>query len=338
MIENEFLNLGKEFSGNGFFNQLVGDAERIQTQCTDYNVTNVNNNKAYYDPATNLLAFVEDGGGVHKLQLTPWSMSQLCGKLGVPANYVQKCIEAGNLELAGENVNDWLDDYNKNLFLRGYGSSIRGVLSDRYGVMDTPSILSVLGDTINFDDYTIKGAYLSPERLHLRVVQNRRMMITDDLFAGIQIDSSDVGRSTLLVRFMIYKQICTNGLCVSKGGGILFKQKHYAIDPDEFSQGLIVALNSVRPLVEQFAFKIKIASDKGIVLDEENQVQKFIEEVRAKTRLTEDAVGKVIDLMNTKYKRTQMGLIHSITEHAQDYSLERRLELESIAGDLLLVA
>ena len=38
----------------------------------------------------------------------------------------------------------------------------------------------------------------------------------EDLFAGITLDSSDVGRSGLYVRFFIYKQVCTNGLIIPK--------------------------------------------------------------------------------------------------------------------------
>ena len=44
---------------------------------------------------------------------------------------------------------------------------------------------------------------------------------------------------------------------------------------------------------------------------------------------------KVISLMEEKYNRTQWGLINSITEVAQDFTLERRVELEKIAGRML---
>ena len=40
--------------------------------------------------------------------------------------------------------------------------------------------------------------------------------------------------------------------------------------------------------------------------------------------------------MKPKYEDNIWGLINSITEVAQDFTLERRLELERIAGNLLV--
>ena len=40
--------------------------------------------------------------------------------------------------------------------------------------------------------------------------------------------------------------------------------------------------------------------------------------------------------MQTKYEDNRWGLINGITEVAQDFTLERRLELEKIAGSLLV--
>jgi hypothetical protein len=44
---------------------------------------------------------------------------------------------------------------------------------------------------------------------------------------------------------------------------------------------------------------------------------------------------QVIVFMRQKYGTTHWGLVNSITDVAQQYSLERRLELEHIAGNLL---
>lgn len=53
------------------------------------------------------------------------------------------------------------------------------------------------------------------------------------------------------------------------------------------------------------------------------------------TELPETSAKKVIYLMQTKYDGTRWGFINGITEVAQDFTLERRLDLERVAGDLL---
>jgi hypothetical protein len=40
--------------------------------------------------------------------------------------------------------------------------------------------------------------------------------------------------------------------------------------------------------------------------------------------------------MNVKYAPTKWGLINGITEVAQDFTLETRLQLEEIAGNMLV--
>jgi hypothetical protein len=64
----------------------------------------------------------------------------------------------------------------------------------------------------------------------------------------------------------------------------------------------------------------------------------FISRIRSITNLPESSAVKVIDLMKTKYDSTRFGLINGITEVAQDFTLEKRLDLERIAGNLLVAA
>ena len=52
-------------------------------------------------------------------------------------------------------------------------------------------------------------------------------------------------------------------------------------------------------------------------------------------KLNADGQDKVIKLMNNRYGMTKWGLINGITEVAQDYTLDRREELEAAAGNIL---
>lgn len=326
--------------------ELFRQATAIQSECKDFNVSNATYKNVRYDGDTCRLLYQPDDTSVpsRSMAMTRHSLSQLCNKIGVPVRYIDKCIDSGRLDLAADNINSWIDDFGKNLFLREYKNTIRGVLSDRFSVLDTPQIMEVLDDVLDFDEYRIKGHFLSPERFHARIIQREMMNIDgEDLFAGLQIDSSDVGRSILYVRFMIWKQVCTNGLCISQGGGVLFQQKHIGIDASEFRDGFRNALSNVPVLVEHAKELVEEArtSNDGKYATKsfsEQQMKDFIERVKMKTKLPDDGVSKVIQLMNDRYGSSKWGFINSLTEVAQDYTLERRLEIEKIAGDFLLAA
>ena len=332
------------------FDDLYRQARDIQSLCTDYNVSNVSDRNMVMSSESGNLVFLPDNNPFEDeplvrvdMGMTRYAMSQLCNKLGVPVRYLEKCFDAGQIDLASDNVNAWLSEYNKNLFIREYDGKIRGILSDRYMTLDTPDILDVISDVVDSSEYSTKGVFLSPERFHARIVQNTMMNIAgEDLFAGIQIDSSDVGRSTLQVRFMIFKQICTNGLCVSRGGGVLFEQRHIGISIDDFRSTFEDSMSRIPVLMDNATALIEEARCKddkfNVTRFNEVQLKDFTERMKLKTRLSDEFVGKVINMMQEKYSPTRWGLINSITEVAQDFTLERRVELEKIAGDMLFVA
>ena len=321
---------------------LLERAREMSMNCNDYNVVNASpENLRFNDNAG--ITYIDEFGNIHESPISHYALGQLGTKIGVPARYLEKCVATGRIDLAQDNVNSWLDGYNKDLFIREYMGGIRGVLSSKYSVCDTDEILRVVDDTVDLHSYKIKGSFLNPERLHVRLVSKEMLPIDgEDLFAGLFIDSSDVGRNMLTVQFGIYKQVCTNGLVVSRAGGILFQQKHIGITIEEFHEGLRASLKNVSLLTDNAIEWVKLAKSKKMFGGNKNSavskedMEEFIARIRSTTMLSEESATKVLNLMQTKYDTTKWGFINGITEVAQDFTLEKRLDLERIAGNLLV--
>lgn len=325
--------------------KLIIKANDIALNSTDYLVRKANSQNVRFNESAGLTFVPEDPfgeyNGVQSLSISRFALGQLGTKIGVPVRYLEKCILSGRIDLAQDNVNSWLEDYNKDLFIREYNGNIRGILSSKYSVCDSHEILKVVDDAVDLSRYKIKGSYLNEERLHVRLISKEMLPIEgEDLFAGLFIDSSDVGRSILTVKFGIYKQVCTNGLVIARANSTLFEQKHIGISADEFHQGLVASLSRVDELTEYAIGSIERTRERynhwSVTSEYEDDIKEFINYIRQRTNLSQDGASKVIDLMNTKYEDTRWGLINSITEVAQDYTLERRLELEKIAGSMLV--
>lgn len=319
---------------------LTAKSKEISDLCLDYNVRKANTQNVRFNESAGL-TFRDETDEVFNLSLSRFALGQLSTKIGVPARYIDKCVNSGRIDLAQENVNSWLEDYDKDFFIREYNGVIRGILSSRYSVCDTPDILKVLDDTVNLDSYKIKGSFLNEERLHLRLIGRDMLPIDgEDLFAGLFIDSSDVGRSILTVKFGIYKQVCTNGLVISRAGGTLFEQKHIGITAEEFFNGLTSSLSKVDVLTENAISMIKLAKSKDSNFNVRNlkgdDFDNLIQQIKRSALITESGANKVINLMQTKYGDSRWGYINSLTEVAQDYTLEKRLDIEKFAGDLLV--
>ena len=317
--------------------KLIIKANDIALSSHDYMVRKANTHNVRFNETAGL-TFIAEDQEIRDFQISRYALGQLGSKIGVPARYLEKCVASGRIDLAQDNVNSWLEDFNKDLFIREYNGGIRGVLSNKYSVCDSHEILEAVSDSVDLSQYKIKGSFLNEERLHVRLIGREMLPIDgEDLFAGLFLDSSDVGRNILTVKFGIYKQVCTNGLVIARAGGTLFEQKHIGITAEEFHEGLVKSLQNVDLLIEHAVEWVKLAKKssafKMIGIDE---TEEFIDRIRQHTNLSEDSAQKVIDLMQTKYEDSRWGLINGITEVAQDFTLERRLELERIAGTLLV--
>lgn len=332
----EVLNLKSDFES------LIEKAERINSECEDFVVRKANSDNVRFSTEYGIkFGYSSEDGVTRVSNISRYALGQLGTKIGVPVRYLEKCINTGRLDLAEKNVNSWLNNYNKDLFIREYNGRIRGVLSSKYSVCDSHDILNVVHDVVDHNKFVVKGSFLNEERLHLRLVGKEMLPIDgEDLFAGLFIDSSDVGRSILNVQFGIYKLVCTNGLVVGRASGTLFRQKHIGISTDEFYEGLEKSLKNVDILTENAVEWVQRTKRRqnhwSANSDYEDDIQEFVNYIRQQTNLSENSSRKVIDLMKTKYEDNRWGLINGITEVAQDFTLERRLELERIAGGLLV--
>lgn len=309
---------------------LKEDADKIQSECRDY--TTMANHPPIFTNMTLNFSSV-DNDGRKQLKMSDYAFSQLCTKVGVPVRYMKKCLSDGRLGLVEENINDWLQDYNKPLFLREHDNQLRGILSDKFSVLDTPDIIDSIYRTIDVDDYSVKSGLVTPERFHARLIQNDMLEIDGEkLQAGLQIDSSDVGRKVLTVRFMIYKEVCTNGLVIQKAGGMLFEQKHIGITNEAFYSQLNQAMDLVPSVLENSIDLITGAKDTELTL---SRTTKLVEDTASKLKMPEDIPTEVIQLINSNYDRSLWGVVNGFTEIAQNYTLDRRLEIEQEAGRLL---
>ena len=287
------------------------------------------------------LTFIAEDQEIRDFQMSRYALGQLGSKIGVPARYLEKCVASGRIDLAQDNVNSWLEDFNKDLFIREYNGGIRGVLSNKYSVCDSHEILEAVDDAVDLSKYKVKGSFLNEERLHVRLIGKEMLPIDgEDLFAGLFLDSSDVGRNILTVKFGIYKQVCTNGLVIARAGGTLFEQKHIGITAEEFHDGLVKSLQNVDLLTDHAVEWVQRAKNRynhwSVETEHPEDIEEFVAYIRQQTNLSDDSAHKVISLMQTKYEDTRWGLINGITEVAQDFTLERRLELERIAGSMLV--
>lgn len=91
-----------------------------------------------------------DYGKKKEADISEFAFSQLCSRMGVPANYIKKCFANGKEDLAIQNFRAWANDTENNLLVRENDGVVRAVLSDSYTPFDSYQVLRALKYTVDF--------------------------------------------------------------------------------------------------------------------------------------------------------------------------------------------
>lgn len=287
-----------------------------------------------------LVSYNDNNGVYHRGDISEYAFSQLCGKVGVPAAYIKKCFANGLGDLAVKNYWEWSQRncQETNLLVREYDGVIRAVLTDKYNVFNTASVLNNIRNAVEDSRYrgryTLSQIYMDTDKLHIRFVdfENKIIVGRTELYPGFTVSSSDVGDASLNIKYFLYRFACRNGIVIIKNGGILFRQTHLR-NFDEIGGTLFAnALENMDMLNEYSAKQIAMAENKHLTADE---MQMYLTRAKRELHLGKK-IEAVEDLMNTVYTdRNLISFVNAITQNAQDYTLSTRLEHETWAGKLL---
>lgn len=277
--------------------------------------------------------FLTDYGKRKETDITQFAFSQLCSRMGVPANYIKKCFTSHKEELALQNFRAWAEEAEGNLLVRTNDGVVRAVLSDSYKPFDSYQVLRALKYTVDMKRWQPTQVHLSEDRLVVRFVDFTPLPVHDgsDLFLGFTVSSSDVGRGSLNVKMMLYRSVCTNGLLISAMGGTLYKQHHIG---ERMTESKLEIFNRIFTRLDETG---KIIID-NIQQCRNHQLKDYemnmlIEKAKREMKLSEKSVEKLKLLVENTYEPTRWGLINSVTELAQDFTLDTRMDMETWAGE-----
>ncbi len=273
-----------------------------------------------------------------KIPFSNWSLSQMCDFLDVPTRYIRKCIEKYELPFAAENMNKWLakDNQDKEFLLRTTNDRLHGFLSSKYGIMDDFKVLSIANDVIgDIGDYSVKNYLITPEMMNVRVVDKKLINIDgEDLSVGLNIKNSRVGQSSLEVRLMIFKWICSNGVIFGGGKGVLYSRQHRGAFENDFLNEFPNTIENIPQIVARIKTWVEKSKDRKVDSD---IIQTMIDKMKREGYATIPVAAKIIDLI-PKYGETRWGVAQAVSEIAQEYSIDTRERLEMYAGEIIMAS
>lgn len=321
--------------------------ERLEELCdyaSDLNkkwqIERVDNSEKRNFDITDDMRFVyrNTNGEEKERDITSYAFQQLCTRMGIPSQYLIKCQEAGKKQLVLDNFKAWSEDYNGTLQIMSNGSenTTRAVMTDGYERYDYRKILTNVRSTINLDKWTLVQSHLSEDMMVLRFVDASSPYYTDNNsqnYVMITLRTSDVGRAGLKIVLSSYRRVCSNGMIINnKRDGVLYSQPHAG---KEMRDSKIVAFNRAFIKAENYgsAFAKGIENCRKEVLTT-NEFDLWVEKAKRDMHLSKDSTEKLTDIVRNNYDRSIWGVTNGVTELAQEFTLDTRLDMEKWAGDV----
>jgi|TARA_R100000081_G_C4806745_1_gene168098 hypothetical protein len=152
--------------------------------------------------------------------MTDRSINQLCGKLKIGRQYIQKCLPEST-DLVAHNLNFWInrrDD--RELMIRSFDHGhnnydARAILTNRYKRIDCDAVANHCLDKLMDLDVQFKYSYYDGDRMNITAVTPKvegEVVKGDVVQGGITITNSEVGNGSLMIKPFIYRLVCTNGM------------------------------------------------------------------------------------------------------------------------------
>lgn len=294
----------------------------------------------------------------------------LAQKLGIPANYYRRMQELAP-DLLEANVNKWLaKNEDKNVLVRTFqheytGNIARGMLSDRYGMIDNYDILFAALQAIKESGVKVdvKQTSVTDKRLYINIIAPeieiqaeealrgylRDSQVGYGIVTGLSITNSEVGFGSYEIRPRALIKRCMNGMIIKDDAfrkvhlGGQMKEGSVSWSEKTVNKNLELIISQTGDAIKQFLSEDYLS---GIVqkltyasrqkLDQPlDAMQNAIVEVAKSVTITDENKKNLLNYFVQDGDTSASGIVHAFTREAQNMDADRRFEIESLSFDIL---
>jgi hypothetical protein len=271
------------------------------------------------------------------LQLRSTAFSALCTRLGAPADFIRDKLPAP-LQLATLNYLMAQGERPGTAMLRLRGDDVTAIVSERYAPLDAGELVGTLRTALSrhglLESVRVRAVATGVTDVIRLVLPSESVAIKvgDVSLVGLDVSSSSFGRSAVHIKGLVWRLICLNGARTPSSLGDV-SLRHLGETQrlrDGVAEGVATALVHARGLMGRF--RSSLASYITNLAD-------FIDGMRDLSQAEQQAVR--VELGANKPaelpERTSVyDFVNAVTQAAHEAEPARRIELEAIAGGVLL--
>ncbi|HEX4215626.1 MAG TPA: DUF932 domain-containing protein [Candidatus Dormibacteraeota bacterium] len=290
-------------------------------------------------------------GGQGRLPLRELAHEQIADHLEIPRRYYGRLRER-HRGLFDETVNTLFREAPSRRLVRALDGRVRAFLSDRYRRLDhedlCEAVLPVLGA---IPDVSFPSVEVTETHLYLKAVAPRvsgEVRPGDVVQAGVVISNSEVGMGALVIRPLVFRLVCANGMIVDDA----LRRHHVGRHIEVSEGGTLYGDETLR--ADDRAFWLKVRDLVGAAVTESRfaSVLDRLRRAAASTEMSDPGggvrelgrcfgfsvgeQGSVLRHLTLGGDLTRYGAVNAVTSASQEApAYDRATELEAVAGSIM---
>jgi hypothetical protein len=287
-------------------------------------------------PSDGKFALAPLGGHHEPKPLRGNAFGNLMARLGAPGDFIRKL--PAPLQLATVNYLMNVSNDNGAATLRLRGDEVAAIVSGRYAPLDPVELVETIRDGLvkhgMLNEVRVRGVASGlVDNLRLVLPSERKAVKPGDISAlGIDITSSSFARSAVHVTPVIWRLVCSNGLKrAERGSGFSFR---HVGDAQRLRDGVAEAIPSAvvraRGVMDQWAAAVNF-----MVEDVQRQIESLRELTIPEKKELEGEILKEAGSHALPEHVPLYDFVNAMTASAKLAAPSRRLEIETVAGDVL---
>jgi len=270
------------------------------------------------------------------LRLRSNAFSALCSRLGAPADFIKALPEP--LQMATINYLLSRGERAESAILRLRGDQIGAIVSERYAALDAGDLVGTLRAALArhglLDAVRVRAVATGITDV-IRLVlpaEAAPIKVGDTSMVGLDVSSSSFGRSAVHIRGVVWRLACMNGARMPSSLGDV-SLRHIGETQrlrDGLAEGVATALVHARGMMARW--RSAVSSYITGLADYINGLRELTTGEQQAVRV-ELGANKPAELPE---RVSVYDFVNAVTQAAHEAEPQRRIEIESLAGGLLL--
>lgn len=286
----------------------------------------------------------EDGiklsmGGRRTYGMTNNGLSSLLNKVNVPTAFFKRSSALLQRQILDEHFYEQAKGQNVVLRTKksDHSEFIRYVASNMYSKFDDVHVIESLTKVNDIENFKVREFHQTDEFLVMRLTTPEALEIKGrPFYPGVQVINSEIGKSSVHIAFLLWEEVCTNGMTVVRDEYASFRQKHLGkrgANMDLLAEKASKFLSSMDTFKDDMYQKLSRLSD----LSYEEVMSRIERDKRIPKKIKEIIPSEYLqNYAPSQEEASGLDVMSAFTEAIQRYSWDGRLQYEDMAGNLML--